>query len=330
MDIKVSVIIPVYNVAPYLDACLSSCLNQTFRDIEIIVVNDGSSDGSPQIIEEYTAKDERVVVITKNNEGVSIARKYGLEVARGDYVYFLDGDDYLELNTLEILYDEVIKQEADYVLSNYYDVIDNKHYEVRRNDRMKGLSSQDFFLCMLRGGFELCMRLIRRSLLDGVIHKPLVIGEDLFVTMQIMLKVKKPVVVSACLYNYVRHAGSATNRNDEIYWKYKFDMVRSVFSLLDVYPYSQPIRERVYLMFFSFFLECISQKKMEVKTILYDYYWNKKEVKAFLWRKRKDFYLMINAFFLCPSMTCLAAKIYLYMISLWRKFRGFVLTKSGC
>ena len=320
MDIKVSIIIPVYNVALYLDACLSSCVNQTFRDIEIIVVNDGSTDKSSQIIAKFAAKDKRVVVITKNNEGVAIARKYGLDAARGDYICFLDGDDFLEKNTLEILYDEVIKQEADYILSDYYEVIENKRYEVRRNSRMKGLSSQDFFLCMLRGGFELCMRLIRRSLFDGIIHKPLVIGEDLFVTMQIMQKVKKPVVVDVCLYNYVRHPGSATNRNEEFIWKFKFDMVKSVISLLDMYHYTQPIRERVYLMFFSFYMECISQKKIEVKTLLYDYYWNQQEIKALLWKKRKYFYLILNIFFRSPSLASLVAKGYLYMISLWVKY----------
>lgn len=330
METKVSIIIPVYNVAPYLDACLSSCVNQTFRDVEIIVVNDGSTDGSSGIIQMYAEKDNRFKVITKENQGVIYARKSGLEVACGEYVFHLDGDDYIEPNAIEILYEEAIKQDADYVVANYYDVLGNERHKVWRNSRMKGLSGEAFFLCMLRGGYELWARLIRRSLCDGIIYKPVVNGEDLFTTMQILLKVKKPVVVDACLYNYVKRTGSLTNRNEDIIWESKFYMVRSVFSLLDVFSYSQPIRERVYLMFFSFFLECISQKKMEVKTILYDYYWNKKEVKAFLWRKRKDFYLMINAFFLSPSMTCLAAKIYLYLISLWRKFRGFVLTKSGC
>lgn len=321
MDIKISIIIPVYNIAFYLDACLSSCVNQIFHDIEIIVVNDGSTDNSSEIIAEYAAKDERMIIITKNNEGVAIARKYGLDAARGDYVYFLDGDDFLETNTLEILYNEVIKQKSDYVLSNFYEVIGDERHEVRRNDRMKGLSPEDFFLCMFRGGFELCMRLIRRSLFDDIIHEPLVIGEDLYITMQIMLKVKNPVVVDACLYNYVRRVNSITNRNDEIVWKYKFDMVRSVFSLLDIYPYTQPIRERVYLMFYSFFLKCISLKKIEAKTILYEYYWNKKKVKAFLWRKRKDFYLIIYAFFLSPSMASLIVKIYLYLIFFRRKYR---------
>ncbi|KKB49850.1 hypothetical protein HMPREF1212_03009 [Parabacteroides sp. HGS0025] len=321
MDIKVSIIIPVYNVAPFLDKCLSSCVNQTFQDIEIIVVNDGSRDESSQIIAAYAAIDDRIKVITKENQGLIYARKSGLEVACGEYVFHLDGDDYIEPNAIEILYDEAIKQDADYVVANYYDVLGNERHEVWRNSRMKGLSGEAFFLCMLRGGYELWARLIRRSLCDDIIYKPVVNGEDLFTTMQIVLKVKKPVVVDACLYNYVKRTGSLTNRNEEIMWKSKFYMIRSVFSLLDVYPYTQPIRERVYLMFFSFFLECISQKKMEVKTILYDYYWNKKEVKAFLWRKRIDFYLMINTFFVFPSIASLIARIYLYMICLWRKFK---------
>lgn len=88
MNTKVSIIIPVYNVAPYLDACLSSCINQTFCDMEIIVVNDGSIDESSQIIAEYAAKDERMVVVTKKNEGVVIARKCALDMAQGDYVFF--------------------------------------------------------------------------------------------------------------------------------------------------------------------------------------------------------------------------------------------------
>ncbi|RGP08801.1 glycosyltransferase family 2 protein [Parabacteroides gordonii] len=321
MDIKVSIIIPVYNVAPFLDKCLSSCVNQTFQDIEIIVVNDGSRDESSQIIAAYAAIDDRIKVITKENQGLIYARKSGLEVACGEYVFHLDGDDYIEPNAIEILYEEAIKQDADYVVANYYDVLGNERHEVWRNSRMKGLSGEAFFLCMLRGGYELWARLIRRSLCDDIIYKPVVNGEDLFTTMQIVLKVKKPVVVDACLYNYVKRTGSLTNRNEKIMWESKFYMIRSVFSLLDVYPYTQPIRERVYLMFFSFFLECISLKKMEVKTILYDYYWNKKEVKAFLWRKRIDFYLMINTFFVFPSIASLIARIYLYMICLWRKFK---------
>lgn len=324
MEIKVSIIIPVYNVAPYLDACLLSCVNQTFHDLEIIVVDDGSTDDSPQVIAAHAQTDKRIVTISKKNEGVVLARKCALEVARGDYVFFLDGDDYLEINAIELLYDEVLRQGSDYVLCNYYNVVNNQQYEVRRNSRMKGLSGEDFFLCMLSGGFELIMRLIRRSLFEDIIHKPLIIGEDLFITMQIMLKVKHPVVVDACLYNYVKRASSIMNRNEEIIWTYKIDMVRSVLSLLDLYPYTQPIRERVYVMFYSFYLECISQKRMEIKSIFEEYYWNNEEVKSYLWRKRKDFYLVLSTYYLSPLMAGVMAKMYLRVLPLWRKYKSSI------
>lgn len=320
MDIKVSIIIPVYNVALYLDACLSSCVNQTFRDIEIIVVNDGSTDESSCIINRYAEIDDRVVVVTKENQGLIYARKSGLDIAKGQYIFHLDGDDFIEINTIEILYNEVIEQKADYIVANFYEVSGNERYEVWRNNRFKGLSGQDLFLCMLRGGYEVWGRLIQKTLYDGVVYKPVVMGEDLFMTIQILLKVKKPVVVDACLYNYVRRADSITNGKEQIVLTRTFHMITSVFSLLDIYPYTQPIKDRIYLMFFSFYLECMSQNKMEVKTILYDYYWSKKEIRTFLWRKRKDFYLILKVLFLYPSIARLIAKIYLKMILLRRKY----------
>lgn len=320
MDIKVSIIIPVYNVAPYLDACLSSCVNQTFRDIEIIVVNDGSTDESPLIIQKYAEKDDRIKVITKENEGLIYARKSGLDIAHGEYISHLDGDDYMEINMIEKLYDEALKEDADYVVANFYVVNEKRRYEVWRSDGIRGLSGEDFFLGILQGRFEVWGRLIRKSLYDGVIYKPVVMGEDLFMTMQILPKVKKPVVVDAFLYNYVERANSITRQNEEIVRMYNLYMIRSVFSLLDIYPYSQPVKKRVYLMFYMIFLRCMSQKRMEIRTILYDYYWSKKDVRTFLWRKRKDFYLILHIFFQAPSLAKLVAKGYLYIIPLWIKY----------
>lgn len=320
MDIKVSIIIPVYNVAPYLDACLSSCVNQTFRDIEIIVVNDGSTDESPFIIQKYAEKDDRIKVITKENEGLIYARKSGLDVACGEYISHLDGDDYMEIDMIEKLYDEVIKGEADYIVANFYVVTENKQHEAWLSNGIKGLSGEDFFLGILQGRFAVWGRLIRKSLYEGVIYKPVVVGEDLFMTIQILPKVKKPVVIEAFLYNYVKRADSITRQNEEIVRKHHLYMIGSVFSLLNLYPYSLPIRENVHLMFYIFFLECMSQKRMEIKTILYDYYWTKKDVRIFLWRKRKDFYLILHIFFRSPSLAKLVARVYLYMIPLWVKY----------
>ena len=104
MDTLVSVIIPVYNVEPYLRTCIDSVLNQTLRQIEVIIVDDCSPDGSPAICDEYARKDKRVKVIHKKNEGLGYARNTGIEVATGEYITFLDSDDYISDDTLDLLY----------------------------------------------------------------------------------------------------------------------------------------------------------------------------------------------------------------------------------
>ena len=99
--VKISVIIPVYNVENYLEESLDSIINQTFTDLEIICVNDGSTDNSPSILNNYANKDSRINIINQENKGLSAARNSGLDVATGDYIYFFDSDDILELTALE-------------------------------------------------------------------------------------------------------------------------------------------------------------------------------------------------------------------------------------
>ncbi len=103
-DAMFSIIIPVYNVAPYLKECLDSIINQTFKDFEVICVNDGSTDNSLEILNEYAQKDDRIKVYSQENQGSGVARNYGLDMAKGKYIAFVDPDDWIELNHLETLY----------------------------------------------------------------------------------------------------------------------------------------------------------------------------------------------------------------------------------
>lgn len=110
---KVSIIVPIYDVEKYLDCCMSSLLNQTLKDIEIIMVDDGSPDNCPKMCDEYAKKDNRVKVIHKKNAGLGMARNSGLEVATGEYVAFVDSDDYVDLDAYERLYDVAKENELD-------------------------------------------------------------------------------------------------------------------------------------------------------------------------------------------------------------------------
>ena len=109
----ISVIIPVYNVEPYLRECLDSVVNQTFRDLEIICINDGSTDGSPEILKEYAAKDNRIQIVTKENGGLNSARNAGLDRVTGEYFAILDSDDWLDLTAYEKAYARAKESGAD-------------------------------------------------------------------------------------------------------------------------------------------------------------------------------------------------------------------------
>lgn len=116
---KVSVIVPIYNVERYLCQCVDSLLNQTLQDLEIILVDDGSPDHSPDICDEYTQKDKRVKVIHKTNGGLSDARNAGLKVAEGEYVAFIDSDDYVDLRMFQLLYEAATKRNLDVCYCDY-------------------------------------------------------------------------------------------------------------------------------------------------------------------------------------------------------------------
>ena len=128
--VSVSVIVPVYNVEKYLEECLDSIVNQTLKDIEIICINDGSTDNSLSILENYAKKDDRIKIHNQENGGLSVSRNHGIKLSQGEYIYFIDSDDYLELNALEELYNFSKAKNLDiliFKLINFNDVT-YEHY----------------------------------------------------------------------------------------------------------------------------------------------------------------------------------------------------------
>ena len=124
--IKVSIIIPVYNVADYVSNCIDSVIKQSYSNLEIIIVNDGSTDNSADICRRKANLDSRILYLEKENGGLSTARNYGLKFATGDFIYFLDSDDYLVINAIESLVSEQEKENADIVSSAFMMVDDTQ------------------------------------------------------------------------------------------------------------------------------------------------------------------------------------------------------------
>ena len=126
---KVSVIVPVYNVEEYLERCLDSLVNQTLKDIEIIIVNDGSTDGSKEIIQKYLNKYKNIVYLEKENGGLSSARNYGIPYAKGEYIGFVDSDDYVEITMYEKMYNKAVEEKSDMVECDFIWEYPNKKIE---------------------------------------------------------------------------------------------------------------------------------------------------------------------------------------------------------
>lgn len=213
---KVSVIIPVYNVEKYLEKCIESVRNQSFRDIEIIVVNDGSIDGSRKLLDKFS--DERMVIIDKENGGLSSARNAGIEVARGEYLAFVDSDDWIDCEYIEKMYRVCKEKNCDIVQCSYLDVLDDLDdfsKETLDNTPMV-YSGKEFSYAMhtlLSWRCNLAWNKLYRKELFSDIRFPLgKIHEDEFTTYKVIWKAEKIGTISDKLYYYRHRNGSIMQR----------------------------------------------------------------------------------------------------------------------
>lgn len=246
---KVSIIVPIYNAAPYLRECIDSLVGQTWQDIEVILVNDGSTDDSASICESY-ASDPRVIYHYQKNAGVSAARNAGLDLATGDYICFVDSDDWLELDALERLKDET----ADIVIYNFYQG-DKKHQEPLTDGIYPKEALYPKMISYLddKGDIayifhNVCMRLFRRQLVEDhhirfnpQYHN----GEDLLFTFAATMKADTISVRSSeYLYHYRPVQNSQTNSYIRNYWELRKKIIEEIYNLIqsDVLIDQMPLR----------------------------------------------------------------------------------------
>lgn len=300
--VKVSIIIPVYNVAPYLEKCICSCLDQTFRDIEIILVNDGSPDSSSQIIQSYAEKDDRIVVVHKiKNEGLIYARKSGIEIARGEYLFHLDGDDFIAETAIEYLYNEARRCDADLVLGDSCMQANGRLKKYHYHDIPPGTVGQDLLYELIYSeGWFVWGKLIRRSLYDHLIYTLTPMGEDYYQIMQLVPQVKRASVVHSCIYYYQadRVGSIMNNKNRKEVSARHIVFIESVLDLMDNYPYEKRVRERV-LWFLMIILhrDCLRYDKTKSKQILRRVFLNEPDLLKIC---GKRIYLTFCMYRLCP------------------------------
>lgn len=225
----VSIILPIYNKEKELEQCLKSILNQTYKNLEIILVNDGSKDLSKNICEKFLKKDNRIKLINKKNEGVELARLTGLENAKGHYITFVDPDDWIPNNAIELLVKVIKSKDADVCFGKYCRVLD-KHglikREIKNNIYDNLVIDKSDFMNEYYGSFcgwgdlpvNMCGKLYKKSLIDSVNYQPVGIshGEDLCFNLQVLPHANKIVSIPEIIYFY-RWGGMTNNINKNLF-----------------------------------------------------------------------------------------------------------------
>lgn len=217
-NVSISVIVPVYNCEKYLEKCINSILSQSFEDFELILINDGSTDSSLEICKKYSYLDNRIVLINQKNMGVSNTRKKGITLAKGNYICFIDSDDYIDKDSLKILFKNINESSVDIVCCNSINFgknakgpINIKYDEIIKD---KERIYNDYFLnfrytCTLWG------KLFNKKILDNLVFPNMRYAEDTFLMLKIFDRIKNIKLIKYCGYNYRIQPQSASNILDE-------------------------------------------------------------------------------------------------------------------
>ena len=241
-----SIVIPVYKVEKYIRACVESVLHQNFSDCEIVLVDDGSPDGCPLICDELARHNCQIKVIHKENGGVSAARRDGARAAKGEYVVFIDGDDWLDRECLKLIADVTRKTNADIVC--YGMVYDNgKSFEARTLEYRPGYYShedieRELFPSLIQGADvryfapSLCGKAIRRRLFieNCLVDRRVVIGEDGACVIPCVYHAKSMYILKECMYHYRYNVESATRRERIYNWEWPRLVAEHITRRIDI------------------------------------------------------------------------------------------------
>ncbi len=253
----ISVIVPVYNVQNYLSKCINSILNQTFTDLEIILVDDGSTDNSGAICDEYANKDSRIKVIHKANGGLSDARNAGLDICTGDYIGFVDSDDWIALDMYETLYNFATKENLDVAMCGSSDVYDNRVIGTHKFNPIVLTNTEDIIVELFvnrRGGTAIPVwnRIYKYDVFGDIKFEKGKYFEDGYYLLEWIKKTKRFGRISDRKYFYLHRDGSITNNKINLNKLEDFRIAYENNLLQIVKNYSQCTEAGEYRLFFTY------------------------------------------------------------------------------
>jgi len=231
---KISIIIPVYNLEQYVAKCVESCINQTFGDIEIICVNDGSKDESLFILNKLAIFDNRILVIDTSNQGVVRARETGIAHATGEYITFIDGDDYIALDAMETLYRQAVQNDADIVNGTIVKMAPDEN--IRLISRGDQIQNQEEFIrtAFQNDDFYSPARLFRRTLFEQrtlICPSEITHNEDVIMVLSLAFNAKTIVSCPVDIYYYVYRESSISNSFSEKQYQHVLTVRRMIWKI---------------------------------------------------------------------------------------------------
>ena len=235
MDSKISVIVPVFKVEQYLDRCIESIVNQNYDNLEVILVDDGSPDRCPQICDKWALKDTRILVIHKNNGGLSDARNAGLDISTGDYISFIDGDDWILPGMYRAMTDAIENEKADICACSILSCYPNKEIKWGGKSYRAGDSREMLDLLYSDSGFPVCAmnKLYKKELWNNFRFPVGKICEDAFTTYLLIHKADRIVQIAEAYYCYrirpnsiMTSAFSHKSMDEEEAWKKNYEFIK--------------------------------------------------------------------------------------------------------
>jgi len=317
----ISIIVPIYNSEKWLDRCLESLINQTYNDIEIILINDGSKDGSLRICRSYAQKDSRIIVIDKENEGVSATRNLGIRTAGGEFIQFVDSDDFIEPDMCEKMLASIVKCDMALCGMRIFEdgiILREPHLETGIYNLRDDIS---VYFNLRRINLGPCNKLYRKALISELFREDISLGEDTLFVMNYMRGVKNVSVLDDCLYNVVLDNENSLNRSS------KSDKLDSLIDqrieeerfLTDIYGAKCDLTEMYdcyLLLLHAYFLQIYckedsSAKAMTKKYLLDSFLQEKVKMSA---PKRFDYYIFKKIY---NAKSLFLIRLYFSLKSIW-------------
>ncbi len=300
----VSVIVPVYNVAPYLEQCLDSIVNQTYRNLEIILVDDGSTDESGAICDRYAEQDSRIKVVHKENGGQSSARNVALDMMMGEWVLFVDSDDWIELNTLELLLEQkderadLVEFGWNFIYRDSNKVFLNEACVMAGLDALKLLVHTDIYMGLMANKLFKASYLQKSRFISGRYY------EDTPFIIEQLYKIKTYQYIAEPLYNYRRDRVGQTT---EGFTPKRFDLFRNFEDLMQKYEATDMVAylQTIYAYiaknnYFEAYIQPSLEEKKKAKKLLKPFFLRAKSLPRMYidWKTN----LSWKAFYTCPCL----------------------------